>query len=152
MSSLNKVFLMGRLGKDPEIRNLSSTKQVANFSLATSTSWLDRESGEKKESTEWHNIVVYKDSLINVIQKYIKKGSLIYIEGSLKTRKWVDKDNNNRYTTEVVLNNNGEIRMIDTRGDFDKNSSKDYVDENKTQNNQVIEKIDITNIDDEIPF
>ena len=143
---------MGRLGKDPEIRNLSSTKQVANFSLATSTSWLDRESGEKKESTEWHNIVVYKDSLINVIQKYIKKGSLIYIEGSLKTRKWVDKDNNNRYTTEVVLNNNGEIRMIDTRGDFDKNSSKDYVDENKTQNNQVIEKIDITNIDDEIPF
>lgn len=100
--SLNKVTLIGNLGIDPEIRNLNSGNSVANFSLATSESWKDKTTGEKKEVTQWHRVVVWNDGLIGVIEKYVKKGSKVYVEGELQTRKW-EKDGVDHYTTEVVL-------------------------------------------------
>ena len=147
MSSLNKVTLIGRLGKDPEIRMLSSDKQCAVFSLATSTFWTDRESGEKKESTEWHNIVVFKDNLVNVCQRFLKKGSKIYLEGMLKTRKWIDNNNNNRYTTEVVLTYSGDIKMLETR-----NSDNLSIREENTDIVNLSEVTSGSDMDDEIPF
>lgn len=101
--SLNKVTLIGNVGADPEVRNLTSGNAVANLSLATSESWKDKNSGEKKEVTQWHRIVVWNDGLISVIEKYVKKGSKLYVEGQLQTRKWQDQDGNDRYATEVVL-------------------------------------------------
>lgn len=100
--SLNKVTLIGNLGADPEIRNLNSDNSVANFSLATSESWKDKNTGEKKEVTQWHRCVVWNDGLIGVIEKYVKKGSKVYVEGELQTRKW-EKDGVDHYATEVVL-------------------------------------------------
>jgi single-strand DNA-binding protein len=102
-SSLNKVELIGRLGKDPEIRNLQNSSSVANFSVATSESWKDKRSGERQEKTEWHNIVVWNEKTIEFVEKYLKKGDLVRIEGKLQTRKWEDKDGVDRYTTEVVI-------------------------------------------------
>lgn len=101
--SLNKVTLIGNVGAEPEVRNLNSGNAVANLSLATSESWKDKNSGEKKEVTQWHRIVVWNDGLISVIEKYVSKGSKIYIEGQLQTRKWQDQEGNDRYSTEVVL-------------------------------------------------
>jgi len=101
--SLNKVTLIGNVGADPEVRNLNSGNAVANLSLATSESWKDKNSGEKKEVTQWHRIVVWNDGLISVIEKYVSKGSKLYIEGQLQTRKWQDQEGNDRYSTEVVL-------------------------------------------------
>ena len=101
--SLNRVTLIGNVGTDPEVRNLTSGNAVANLSLATSESWKDKQSGEKKEVTQWHRIVVWNDGLISVIEKYVAKGSKLYIEGQLQTRKWQDQDGNDRYSTEVVL-------------------------------------------------
>lgn len=101
--SLNKVTLIGNVGADPEIRDLQSGNAVANISLATSESWKDKNTGEKKERTEWHRVVVWNDGLVEVIEKYVKKGSKLYIEGQMQTRKWQDQDGNDRYSTEVVL-------------------------------------------------
>ena len=103
MSSVNKVILLGNLGRDPDIRSMQSGKKMASFSIATSKRWKDRQSQEQKESTSWHNIVVFNEGLVDVIEKYVKKGSKIYVEGELITRKYQDKDGNDRYTTEVVL-------------------------------------------------
>ena len=102
MSSLNKVQLIGNLGNDPDIINEG---KIAKFSLATSESWKDKTSGERKTKTEWHNIVVYNEGLVGVIQQYVKKGSKVYVEGQLQTRKWEDKDGVTKYTTEIVLQN-----------------------------------------------
>ncbi|WP_020528504.1 single-stranded DNA-binding protein [Flexithrix dorotheae] len=104
MAGVNRVILVGNLGKDPEVRDLESGAKVATFSLATSESYKDRNSGERITQTEWHNIVVWR-GLADVAEKYLKKGSQIYLEGKLKTRSWQDKDGNNRYTTEVVADN-----------------------------------------------
>lgn len=101
--SLNKVQLIGRVGKPPEIRQTQNGNRVASFSVATTDTWKDKASGEKREATEWHNVVVWGDSLCNVIERYVEKGDLLYIEGALKTRKWQDKLGNDRYSTEVVL-------------------------------------------------
>ncbi|MDD9332989.1 MAG: single-stranded DNA-binding protein, partial [Bartonella sp.] len=101
--SLNKVILIGNLGADPEIRRLNSGDQVANLRIATSESWRDRNTNERKERTEWHNIVIFNENLIKVVEQYLKKGSKIYIEGQLQTRKWQDQNGNDRYTTEIVL-------------------------------------------------
>lgn len=101
--SLNRVELIGNVGQDPEVRNLNSGNAVANLSIATSESWKDKQTGEKKERTEWHRVVVWNDGLVEVIEKYVKKGSKIYVEGQLQTRKWQDQDGNDRYSTEVVL-------------------------------------------------
>lgn len=115
--SLNKVILIGNLGADPEVRRLNSGDQVANLRIATSESWRDRNTNERKERTEWHNIVIFNENLIKVVEQYLKKGSKIYIEGQLQTRKWQDQNGHDRYTTEVVLQKyRGELQMLDGRG------------------------------------
>ncbi len=115
--SVNKVILIGNLGKDPEVRRLNSGDQVVNFTLATSENWRDKNSGERKEKTEWHNVVIFNENLGKVVEQYCKKGSKVYVEGQLQTRKWQDKDGNDRYTTEVVLQRfRGELTLLDSRG------------------------------------
>jgi single-strand DNA-binding protein len=112
--SVNKVILVGNLGRDPEIRSTNDGTRVANMSVATSESWKDKATGERKERTEWHRVVVFNDRLVDIIEKYLKKGSKIYLEGALQTRKWTDKDGQERYTTEVVLQRfRGELTMLD---------------------------------------
>ncbi len=112
--SLNKVMIIGNLGADPEIRTMSSGDKVANFSIATSERWKDKDTGEKQERTEWHRVVVWNQGLVKVIESYLKKGAKIYIEGQLETRKWTDDSGNDRYMTEIVLRNyRGELHMLD---------------------------------------
>src|SRR5271170_6385171 len=114
--SVNKVILVGNLGRDPEIRSLNSGDRVANLSLATSETWRDRSSGERKERTEWHRVVIFNERLVEIAEKYLRKGSKIYIEGALQTRKWTDSSGQERYTTEVVLQRfRGELTMLDGR-------------------------------------
>ena len=116
--SVNKVILVGNLGRDPEVRSTQSGSRVANLSLATSETWRDRNSGERRERTEWHRVVIFNDRLVDVAEKYLRKGSKIYIEGQLQTRKWQDQSGQDRYTTEVVLQNfRGELTMLDSRSD-----------------------------------
>jgi single-strand DNA-binding protein len=112
--SVNKVILIGNLGKDPEIKSFQNGGKIANFSIATSEQWKDKMSGERKERTEWHNITISGDGLVGVVERYLKKGSKVYIEGSLRTRKWQDRDGNDRYTTEVVVAGmSGSLTMLD---------------------------------------
>ena len=114
--SVNKVILVGNLGRDPEIRSTQDGMRIANLSLATSESWRDKNSGERREKTEWHRIAVFNDRLVDVIEKYLHKGSKIYVEGQLQTRKWTDKEGQDRYTTEIVLQRyRGELTMLDSR-------------------------------------
>ncbi|MBS0472772.1 MAG: single-stranded DNA-binding protein [Proteobacteria bacterium] len=116
--SVNKVILVGNLGKDPEVRRMTSGEPVVNLSVATSESWRDKSSGERKEKTEWHRVVIFNKNLAEVAEKYLHKGSKVYIEGSLQTRKWTDKDGQEKYSTEIVLQNfRGELTMLDTRGE-----------------------------------
>ncbi len=113
--SVNKVILVGNLGRDPEIRSFQNGGRVASFSLATSENWKDKTTGEKKERTEWHRVSVLNDKLVEVVERYIKKGSKLYVEGQLETRKYTDKDGVEKYTTEVVLRPfRGEITMLDS--------------------------------------
>ena len=122
--SVNKVILIGNLGKDPEVRRLNSGDQVVSFSLATSETWRDKTSGERKERTEWHNIVIFNENLGKVAEQYCKKGSKIYIEGQLQTRKWQDQSGADKYTTEVVLQRfRGELTLLDSRGGGDARDS-----------------------------
>jgi single-strand DNA-binding protein len=116
--SVNKVILVGNLGRDPEVRSLSSGDPVVNLSLATSERWTDRTSGERRERTEWHRVVIFDDRLCDVAQKYLHKGSKIYIEGQLQTRKWTDPQGVEKYSTEVVLRRfNSALQMLDSRGE-----------------------------------
>jgi single-strand DNA-binding protein len=115
--SVNKVILVGNLGADPEIRRLNSGEPVVNIRVATSESWRDKTSGERKEKTEWHNVVIFNDQLAKVAEQYLKKGAKVYVEGQLQTRKWQDQTGNDRYTTEIVLQKfRGELQMLDARG------------------------------------
>ncbi len=115
--SVNKVILIGNLGKDPEIRRTQDGRPIANLSVATSESWRDKTTGERKEKTEWHRVVVFNEGLCKVIEQYLKKGSKVYLEGALQTRKWTDKDGHDKYSTEVVLQGfNSTLTMLDTRG------------------------------------
>ena len=115
--SVNKVILIGNLGRDPEIRSTNDGMRVANMSVATSESWRDKATGERKERTEWHRVVVFNDRLVEIIEKYLKKGSKVYLEGALQTRKWTDNSGQERYSTEVVLQRyRGELTMLDGRG------------------------------------
>ncbi|HXP30920.1 MAG TPA: single-stranded DNA-binding protein [Stellaceae bacterium] len=112
--SVNKVILVGNLGRDPEIRSTQDGTRVANLSLATSESWRDKSSGERKERTEWHRVVIFNERLVDIVEKYLKKGSKIYVEGALQTRKWTDNSGQERYSTEVVLQRfRGELTMLD---------------------------------------
>ena len=111
--SVNKVILIGNLGKDPEVKSFQNGGRIANFSIATSESWKDKATGERKERTEWHNIVIQSDGLVGVAERFLRKGSKIYIEGQLRTRKWQDKEGNDRYTTEISVGMGGVLTMLD---------------------------------------
>jgi single-strand DNA-binding protein len=134
--SVNKVILVGNLGKDPETRTFANGGKVVSFSLATSENWKDRSSGERKEKTEWHNISIFSEGLAGVAERFLRKGSKVYIEGQLETRKWQDQSGNDRYTTDVVLRNfNSSMVLLDGRGEgggggFGGGSSGGYGDDN----------------------
>jgi single-strand DNA-binding protein len=137
--SLNKVMLIGNLGRDPEIRSTQDGKEIASFSIATTEGWKDRASGERKERTEWHRVVVFALPLVEIVKKYIHKGTKLYIEGTLQTRKWQDQSGAERYTTEVVIQSyNGNIMILDSR------KSSEGGDESG--------HFEAVQIDDEIPF
>ncbi|PKR88828.1 single-stranded DNA-binding protein [Pleomorphomonas diazotrophica] len=133
--SVNKVILIGNLGRDPEVRRMGSGDAVVNLRIATSENWRDRQSGERKERTEWHSVVIFNENLAKVAEQYLKKGSKVYIEGQLQTRKWTDQSGQERYTTEVVLQRfRGELTILDSRGegggrgegDFGGDAGSDY--------------------------
>ena len=116
--SVNKVILIGNLGRDPEIRSLNNGDRVANLRVATSETWRDKSTGERKEKTEWHSVVIFNDNIVKVVENYLKKGSTVYIEGSLQTRKWTDQQGVEKYTTEIVIQRfNGQLTMLGGRGD-----------------------------------
>ena len=150
-ASLNKVMLIGNLGADPVIRQTQDGKRLAQLSLATSESWKDKSTGEKKEKTNWHRIVIFNDGLAGVVESYLKKGSKVYVEGQLQTRKFTDQSGQEKYTTEVVLGNyNGALTMLDSRGGMSSDSIQDMPsDVNQDMNNSPAPDLDI---DDEIPF
>ena len=152
VGSVNKVILLGRLGKDPDIRSMQNGKKVANFGIATSKRWTDRDTQEKKEKTSWHNIVVFNEGLVGIVEQYVKKGSQIYIEGELQTRKWQDQEGKDRYTTEVVLQGfGGNLTLLDS-------SRNSNLDTNQQNNNKELEdssnnsNADSNEMDDDIPF
>ena len=155
MSSVNKVILLGNLGRDPEIRSMQSGKKMATFSIATSKRWKDKNTQEQKENTSWHNIVVFNEGLVDVIEKYIKKGSKIYIEGELSTRKYQDKDGNDRYTTEVVLQGyNSNLTMLGSNSSLSSNNDTPISsnNDNPSDSNFESSSSDSSNNDDDIPF
>ena len=157
MSSVNKVILLGNLGRDPDIRSMQSGKKMAAFSIATSKRWKDRATQEQKESTSWHNIVVFNEGLVDVIEKYVKKGSKIYVEGELSTRKYQDKDGNDRYTTEVVLQGyNSTLTMLGSSNNNVSNSSEQpdnfTTDNSSKDSSSDIISNDSSNNEDDIPF
>ncbi len=116
--SVNKVILVGNLGRDPEVRRMTSGDPVVNLSVATSESWRDKASGERKEKTEWHRVVIFSEPLAKVAEQYLRKGSKVYLQGQLQTRKWTDKDGVEKYSTEVVLNRfNSELVLLDAKGE-----------------------------------
>ena len=149
--SLNKVQLIGRLGADPDIKQMVNGKNVARLSLATSQSWKDKNTGEKKEKTEWHRIVIFNDGLINVVKQYLKKGANVYVEGQLSTRKWKDEaTGQDKYSTEIVLQGyNSSLTMLDGKNKTDSVTSSS---ENKSTlpNDDVTQ--DSSDLDDKIPF
>jgi single-strand DNA-binding protein len=115
--SVNKVILVGNVGKDPEIRTTQDGREIANIALATSESWRDKSSGERKEKTEWHRVTVFSEPLVGIVKNYVKKGAKLYLEGTLQTRKWTDAQGAERYTTEIVLQGyNATLTMLDSRG------------------------------------
>jgi single-strand DNA-binding protein len=125
--SVNKVILIGNLGRDPEVRSMQDGGKIVQLSVATSEQWKDRASGERRERTEWHRVVIFNERLAEVAERYLKKGSKVYLEGQLQTRKWTDKEGQEKYTTEVVLGKfRGELTMLDGRGDGGGASSGDY--------------------------
>ena len=149
--SVNKVLLIGRLGADPEIKQMINGKSVARLSLATSQSWKDKNTGEKKEKTEWHRVVVFNEGLVNVVQQYLKKGAQVYIEGQLSTRKWKDeKSGQDKYSTEVVIQGyNSSLTMLGgARGSSTNDSSSQQISKNLDDGSQVPQN----DLDDEIPF
>jgi single-strand DNA-binding protein len=150
--SLNKVQLIGRLGADPEVKQMVNGKSVARLSIATSQTWKDKSSGERKEKTEWHRVVIFNEGLVNVVQQYVKKGANVYVEGQLSTRKWKDESTGqDKYSTEIVLQGyNSSLTMLDSRNSAGGNSN--LVSENKsTLPNDSLNQ-ENTDLDDEIPF
>jgi len=156
VGSVNKVILLGRLGKDPDIRSMQNGKKVANFGIATSNRWTDRETQEQKEKTTWHNIVVFNEGLVGIIEKYVKKGSQIYIEGELQTRKWQDQEGKDRYTTEVILQGyNSNLTLLGSRNQS--NNALDNQSESIQENSITDDSIDSntsdsSDLEEDIPF
>ena len=155
--SVNKVILVGNLGRDPEIRRMQDGRPIANLSVATSESWRDKNTGERKEKTEWHRVVIFNEGLAKIAEQYLKKGSKVYLEGQLQTRKWTDKDGVEKYTTEVVLQGfNSALTMLDTRGGGGGSveSSDDFGSQGASQRRQpaLAGAGQRGDMDDEIPF
>ena len=149
--SLNKVLLIGRLGADPEIKQMVNGKNVARLSLATSQSWKDKSTGERKEKTEWHRVVIFNEGLVSIVQQYLKKGANIYVEGQLSTRKWKDEaSGQDKYSTEIILQGyNSSLTMLDSRG---KGENSNLVNENKSSLPKENLNQENSDLDDEIPF
>ena len=148
-SSINKVILVGNLGQNPEVRQSDNGMKIVTFSVATTESWKDKATGEKKERTEWHRIVIFSNGLGELAEKYLTKGSRVYIEGALRTRKWQGNDGVDKYTTEIVISNfNGTFVMMGSGGG--NNSSSSNSGGSKSEGSQVSAPVD--DIDDEIPF
>ena len=152
--SVNKVILVGNLGRDPEIRSTQDGREIANLAIATSESWKDRNTGERKEKTEWHRVVVFNEGLVSVIKNYLKKGAKVYIEGQLQTRKWTDKDGQEKYSTEVVLQGfNGSLTMLDGKsGGGDNSAGGGYNGGYSQAPAAPAQKAPSDLMDDEIPF
>jgi single-strand DNA-binding protein len=159
--SVNKVILVGNLGKDPEIRRTQDGRPIANLSVATSESWRDKATGERKEKTEWHRVVIFNEGLCKIAEQYLKKGAKVYLEGSLQTRKWQDKDGHDKYSTEVVLQGfNSQLTMLDRSGgggepNYDSGGGGDFGSPGPTRERKPAMagaggKRD--DLDDEIPF
>ena len=145
-SYVNKVTLIGNVGQDPVIRSTNEGKEIASLTIATAESWKDKATGEKKEKTEWNRVSIFNENLVNIVKNYIKKGSKLYIEGSLQTRKWVDNTGVEKYTTEIILQNySGTLVMLDSKG---KNPGMESNDSNMGQKNNFSHD----DLDDEIPF
>ena len=146
--SVNKVILVGNLGREPEVRRLTSGDPVVNLSVATSESWRDKASGERKERTEWHRVVIFNENLAKVAEQYLRKGAKVYIEGALQTRKYTDKDGAEKYSTEIVLQKyRGELTMLDGRGDSDRSERPAMA--GASEGGRSFERAEL---DDEIPF
>jgi single-strand DNA-binding protein len=152
LMSINKVILVGNVGQDPEIRSTQDGREIANFSLATSDSWKDKNSGEKKEKTEWHRVVIFSPGLVGIVKNYIKKGSKLYLEGSLQTRKWTDSAGLEKFTTEIVLQNyNSVLQILDTKNgasSASESNSSNGSSSYKSRSNDIA----VEDNDDEIPF
>lgn len=128
--SVNKVILVGNLGRDPEVRMTQSNQKIVNLRLATNERWKDRQSGEMRDKTEWHSVVIFNENLADVAERYLKKGSSVYVEGQLQTRKWTDQSGQERYTTEVVISRfKGELTLLGGRGEGGGGGADDYGDE-----------------------
>lgn len=155
MSGVNKVILIGNLGKDPEVRHTQDGKAIVTLSLATSETWRDKSSGERKEKTEWHKIVIFNEGIAKVAEQYLKKGSTIYIEGSLQTRKWTDKDGLEKYSTEIVLQNyGGALTMLGGKQDDagnDERPARKSVSALESQRPSATSGR-LVDLDDEVPF
>ena len=154
--SVNKVILVGNLGRDPEVRQSQAGAKIVNFSIATSDSWKDKNTGERREKTEWHRVVIFSEGLANIAEQYLRKGSKVYIEGSLQTREY-EKDGIKRYSTEVVLQGfNGTMTMLDTRatGNSEPGPTPNYPNDGLAESSQsgVIDNQPGGDLDDEIPF
>ena len=150
--SLNKVQLIGRLGADPEIKQLYNGKNVARLNIATSQSWKDKSTGERKEKTEWHRVVIFNEGLVNVVQQYLKKGASVYVEGQLTTRKWRDeKSGQDKYTTEIVLQGfNSSLTMLDGKNKTNNSNENTAKEKSELPNDEISQ--DNSDLDDEIPF
>ena len=149
--SLNKVLLIGRLGADPEIKQMVNGKSVARLSIATSNTWKDKNTGEKKEKTEWHRVVIFNEGLVNVVQQYVKKGTQVYIEGQLTTRKWKDeKSGVDRYSTEIILQGfNSTFKILSSKNSQIENIQDNNIEKSSLPND---ENLPSNDLDDEIPF
>jgi len=150
--SLNKVTLIGNLGRDPEIRSTQDGREIANLTVATSDSWKDKSTGERKEKTEWHRIVIFNENLVRIVKEYLHKGSKIYVEGQLQTRKWVDQSGVEKYTTEVVLQGfGGTLLMLDNRG-AGQGGQNDNYNQGQPARAAAGQSASSAPLDDEIPF
>ena len=150
--SINKVTLIGRLGAEPDVRSTQDGRSIVSFSVATSETWKDKNSGEKREKTEWHRVVIFNEGLGKIAQQYLNKGSRVYLEGQLQTRKWEDQSGQEKYTTEVVIQNyNGNLTLLDSRND--NSSQNSQIADNKSNFIDTATKTDENiEFDDEIPF
>ena len=148
--SINKVILVGNVGQDPEVRTTQDGREIANFSLATSERWKDKATGEKRDKTEWHRVVIFSQGLVSIVKNYVKKGSKLYIEGSLQTRKWTDPQGIEKFTTEIALQNfNSTLQILDSR---DRPSSGDSSYSSGSSNGKSRNDVSVEENDDEIPF